>query len=171
MRNQIQRDDEDNLGETEGRSKELGAAKAQSDANDRAIATDAANRAAAAKKAHEESEFNRKFNQFDGLVHEDNGSSWNKGDGLQVGGVNNYLKTVHKRNKNHRKNSSGDTENFQEQKAREDELANIEAAKKAAAAKAVWDKRHNQFDGLVHEDDGKTYEQDGKEVKGVNKFV
>ena len=60
---------------------------------------------------------------------------------------------------------------MQEKQAKEDEQAAIEAAKKAAAAKAEWDRKHNQFDGLVHEDDGKKYEQDGNEVKGVNKFI
>ena len=64
---------------------------------------------------------------------------------------------------------------MQEKQAKEDEKAalnaGIAAREKAAAAKAEWDRKHNQFDGLVHEDDGKTYGLDGKEVKGVNKFV
>jgi len=53
-------------------------------------AVKAAKIAAAAKKAHEEAEWKRKFNPFDGLVHEDDGSSWNKGDGVQVRGVNKF---------------------------------------------------------------------------------
>lgn len=71
-----------------------------------------------------------------------------------------------------------DEDSMQEKQAKEDEkaalnaeLAAKEQAQKAAAAKAVWDRKHNQFDGLVHEDDGKKYGLDGKEVAGVNKFI
>ena len=50
----------------------------------------AAKVAAAAKKALEDAELKRKFNPFDGQYHEDDGTSWNKGDGVQVRGVNKF---------------------------------------------------------------------------------
>jgi hypothetical protein len=53
-------------------------------------AVKAAKVAAAAKKAFEEAELKRKFNPFDGQYHEDDGTSWNKGDGVQVRGVNKF---------------------------------------------------------------------------------
>ena len=43
----------------------------------------------AAKKAFDEAEWKRKFNPFDGQVHEDDGKSWNLGDKIEVRGVNN----------------------------------------------------------------------------------
>ena len=95
--------------------KEFGTEKRESDENDNPIlhdrakelkAIDAAAKIAheeaakkqqeAAKKAHEEAEFRRKFNPFDGLIHEDDGSSWNKGDGVSVRGVNKFSQKSHK---------------------------------------------------------------------------
>jgi len=35
--------------------------------------------------------FNARFNTFDGLLHETDGSSYNKGDGIEVRGVNKFV--------------------------------------------------------------------------------
>ena len=109
---QIKREDDDSIAEAEAKQNELKATKAQIDANAQAAAVDAANKAAAqaqqaaaAKKAQEEAfkiaEWKRKFNPFDGQVHEDDGTSWNKGDGKPVAGVNKYLNVKNQRNKHH----------------------------------------------------------------------
>ena len=94
----------------------MAANKAQSDANDSANAIDAANKAsaqaAAAKKAFEESEYTRKFNPFDGLIHEDDGSSYNKGDGLKVGGVNKFLKVKNQSHKHHHRKMRQDEDSM-----------------------------------------------------------
>ena len=42
----------------------------------------------AAKKAFQEAEWKRKFNPFEGVVHEDDGTSWNLCDKVAVRGVN-----------------------------------------------------------------------------------
>ena len=104
--------------------KDFASGKAENEVNDNDILHDEAKKAAkvaaAAKKAHDEAERKRKFNPFDGLVHEDDGSSWNKGDGVQVRGVNKFLKT-HKRS--HEMPENDDSVAEQKEKAKEIEDA------------------------------------------------
>lgn len=63
--------------------------------------TAAKNKAIADRLAFEESERQRKWNQFDGSIHQDDGSRVLP-DGSIVKGVNNYVK---KRNHHHKKHS------------------------------------------------------------------
>lgn len=75
--------EEDTLKEGEEKAGELNTAKAEADVNAKV-------RAAAEKKAFEEAEFKRKFNDFDGLLHGDDGQRYFP-DGEQVRSVNNNL--------------------------------------------------------------------------------
>ena len=83
--------------EAEDRAKEL-------DAAHKSITDDENARIAQAKKEWLDAEWKRRYNEYEGIVHEDDGSNWNLGDGMPVGGVNKYLKLKnhhHHKNKKH----------------------------------------------------------------------
>lgn len=84
----MRRENEDSMQESQEKEDADKANKGQIAANEQqAQAVEAANKAAA-KKAFEEAEYKRKYNQFDGLVHEDDGRTYNAGDNIERRGVN-----------------------------------------------------------------------------------
>jgi len=145
--------------------------KNQIEANENAIRVEAARaaaaQAAAAKKAQEEASWNRRFNPFEGIVHEDDGTSWNLGDGKPVGGVNNYLK-LHKRARavkddDEEPQEEGETKAAKPKKVivNEDKAMKKSMKDQKDKEEAEFKRRFNEFDGSFHNDDGSRTLPDG----------
>lgn len=128
-------------------------------------------KAAAAKKAHEEAEFQRKFNPHDGLLHDDDGERY-FADGTQVRGVNKFVKMKNKSKKvkHHARKHRDDVEDQQkgEMASAKKDAQDKENAAKLAFEESERKRKWNQFDGSNHLDDGSRILPDGTTVSGVN---
>ena len=142
MRSQTQRDDDDSLAEADAKQQEIGAINNQA-------------------------EWNRRFNPFEGIVHEDDGTSWNFGDGKPVGGVNNYLK-LHKRARADKDDAEEPQEEGEVKAAKpkpvivnEDKAMKKSMKDEKDKEEAEFKRRFNEFDGSFHNDDGSRTLPDG----------
>ena len=113
-----------------------------------------------------------KFNEWDGLIHNPDGSK-EFVDGGKVSGINtnNSLKSVVQV---HRKGADEDDLKA----AKEEELKALKeaGAKEDAANNCVKDKigkldKLNEYDGLVHETDGSRHFVEGGKVGGANSMA
>lgn len=112
-------------------------------------------REALAKEAHDLSEYNRKFNQFEGLWHDDDGLR-KFPNGQVVGGVNDYGQSFAQHRVNNLVQATGVDVADQNIVQDEIDLKKKQKMRAKALARSPFSQGiYNEFDGLIHTIAGK----------------